>query len=147
MAAKNPSIRAVLYLRRSTDRQEKSLEDQERELRAYAKKHGYTIVAVYVDDAISGDKTEQRTEFLRMREEASSGEFELILCWDQDRFGRFDLLDAGYWITPLRQAGVRLETIARPDPVDWLCHELKPSFRRRSGALIYRAQSVSDAGR
>ena len=100
------------------DRQETSISDQRSALEAYAIAHGYKIVGEYVDDAISGDKTDDRTEFLRMRDEASSGKFEVVLSWDQDRFGRFDPLDAGYWIYPFRQAGARLETIAQ-GRIDW----------------------------
>jgi len=110
-------ILAVLYLRRSSDRQETSISDQRAALTEYALTHGFKIVGEYVDDAVSGDRTEERTEFLRMRDDAGSGKFEVVLCWDQDRFGRFDPLDAGHWIYPFRQAGVRLETIAQ-GPVD-----------------------------
>jgi len=118
MAAKHSTEKAVLYLRRSTDRQETSIADQRSELILHANKQGYEIDGEYVDDAISGDKTEDRTAFLSMRDDAASGGFSVILCWDQDRFGRFDLLDAGHWITPFRQAGVRLETVAQ-GPIDW----------------------------
>ena len=112
------NAKAVLYLRRSTDRQEQSIKDQRSELESYAAKHDYKIAGEYLDDAISGDKTEDRHEFLRMRDEASAGSFDLVLCWDQDRFGRFDILDAGHWVRPFREAGVRLETICQ-GRIDW----------------------------
>lgn len=106
-------MRAALYLRRSTARQETSLEDQRAELTRYAAGKGYGIVREYVDDAISGDATEKRVAFQAMVRDAASGDFGLVLCWDQDRFGRFDALEAGYWIKPLRDHGVVLETIAQ----------------------------------
>ena len=111
-------IPAVLYLRVSSGKQEGSISQQRSELKRYAKKHNYKIVSEYIDEAISGDRTEDRLEFLRMRDESASGKFEVILSWDQDRFGRFDLLDAGKWIAPFRDAGVRLETIAQ-GKIDW----------------------------
>lgn len=111
-------MRAAVYLRRSTDRQERSVTDQRSELVDYAAKKGYTTVREYVDDGISGDATEKRLAFQRMIAEASSGLFQLILCWDQDRFGRFDALEAGYWIKPLRDAGVVLET-KNQGRIDW----------------------------
>lgn len=104
---------AVLYLRMSDDRQEHSIPDQRAELLAYAGKHGYRILLEYTDSGISGDDTKRRPGFLRMREDAEKGDFQVILCWDQDRFGRFDPIEGGYWILPFRDAGVRLETLAQ----------------------------------
>ncbi len=121
---------AVLYLRMSDERQERSITDQRTELRAYAAKQGYTIVREYVDSAISGDDTTRRTEFLRMREDSQGGEFSIVLAWDQDRFGRFDPIEGGHWILPFRNAGVRLETIAQ-GKIDW---------NDFAGRLIYLVQ-------
>ncbi len=120
MAAKycNGSSRAVLYLRMSSDHQETSIDDQRSELERYARKLGYSIAGEYLDEAISGDDTLKRSGFLRMRDDCSSGSFDVVLCWDQDRFGRFDLLDAGHWIMPFREAGIRLETVAQ-GRIDW----------------------------
>jgi DNA invertase Pin-like site-specific DNA recombinase len=110
---------AVAYYRMSTDRQETSIPAQREAVKAYAKRHGYRIVREYKDEGISGDDTDKRLQFQRMRSDAGErGDFRVVLCWDQDRFGRFDTLDAGYWIKPFRDAGVRLETIAQ-GRIDW----------------------------
>ena len=112
-------IPAVGYLRRSTAKQEMSLKDQRREIERYAAEHGYRIVSWYIDDAISGDATEKRLGFQQMHRDAcNDGGFEVILVWDSDRFGRFTSIEAGYWIHPLMQAGVRLETVTE-GPVNW----------------------------
>jgi site-specific DNA recombinase len=112
-------IRAVTYYRMSTDRQESSIAEQREAVVAYAAKHGYRILREYLDEGISGDATEKRAGFKRMLADATArGDFAVVLCWDQDRFGRFDPLEAGYWIKPLRDAGVRLETIAQ-GRIDW----------------------------
>lgn len=116
--AKDSVANAVLYLRMSSSKQEQSIPAQRSELIAYAKKRMYTVIREYVDEAISGDDTARRTDFLRMREDAQTADFEVVLCWDQDRFGRFDPIEGGYWITPFRQAGVRLETIAQ-GKINW----------------------------
>ena len=76
---------------------------------------------------ISGDATEKRKAFQKMIADADRGEFSAILCWDQDRFGRFDSIEAGRWIYPLRQHDVKLVTVAQGE-VDWT------SF---AGRLIY----------
>lgn len=111
-------MRCVLYLRMSKDIQENSPAEQKAALVEYASKKGYVIVAEYLDEGISGDATEKRVAFQKMMADCSGKRFEVILCWDQDRFGRFDPLEAGYWIKPMRDAGVVLETIAQ-GRVDW----------------------------
>lgn len=126
---------AVLYLRMSSEEQTGSIPSQRTELLKYAKAKGYKVVGEFVDEAISGDATERRSGFLAMRAAAERGEFQVVLCWDQDRFGRFDPLDAGYWIYPFRQAGVRLETIAQ-GPIDW---------EDLTGQLIYSVNQLGKA--
>ena len=91
------ATRAVSYYRVSTEKQEASIPAQRGEVEAYATKHGYTIIREYKDEGISGDATEKRVEFQKMLSDAKErGDFEVVLCWDQDRFGRFDPLEAGY---------------------------------------------------
>jgi DNA invertase Pin-like site-specific DNA recombinase len=112
-------IRAVAYYRMSNEKQEMSIPAQRPAVEAYARKHGYLIVREYMDEGISGDETEKRLAFQRMQRDAQElADFQVILCWDQDRFGRFDPLEAGYWIKPFRDAGVRLETIGQ-GKIDW----------------------------
>lgn len=111
-------MRSVLYLRMSTDRQEASIPQQRDALVAFAGKRGHEIVGEYRDEGISGDATEKRKGFQAMIRDAAGGGFDRILCWDQSRFGRFDSIEAGSWIRPLRDAGVSLETIDG-GVVDW----------------------------
>jgi DNA invertase Pin-like site-specific DNA recombinase len=114
-----PSLRAVTYLRKSTDRQEASIPEQREAVLKLAKKLGYVIVREYVDEGISGDDTERRTGFLQMLDDARRlKDFDCVLCWNQARFGRFDPLEAGYWIKPLRDRGIFLETVAE-GRIDW----------------------------
>jgi len=111
-------MRAVLYLRMSTDKQETSIGQQRDALVAFALKQGHEIIREYVDEGISGDATHKRKGFQAMIRDAAAGNFDRILCWDQSRFGRFDSIEAGSWITPLRDAGVSLETMDG-GAVDW----------------------------
>ena len=111
-------IPSVAYYRMSSDKQETSIPDQRTAVEKFAEANGYRIDWEYADEGISGDATEKRVGFQRMIADAADGEFEAILCWDMDRFGRFDSLEAGYWIKPLRDKGVRLVTIGQGS-IDW----------------------------
>ncbi len=112
------AVPSVGYLRMSTDKQETSPEQQRAEIEKYAASKGYSILRWYADLGISGDRTEKRLQFQQMLADAAEGRFRAILCWDQDRFGRFDSLESGYWIHPLRKQGVQLVTCT-DGPVDW----------------------------
>jgi len=114
------TIPAVACVRMSTDRQESSPTQQRQEIEALAEREGYRILRWYDGDlGISGDATERRMDFQRMIRDASEKrDFKVILAWDQDRFGRFNSIEAGFWIHPLVQAGVRLVTVAQGE-IDW----------------------------
>ena len=115
---KKQLIPAVGYVRMSSGKQEASPAQQRAEIKKLAKREGYKIVRWYEDHGISGDKS-RRPEFERMIADAERlGDFSAILCWDQDRFGRFDSIEAGRWIHPLREAGVWLVTVAQ-GRIDW----------------------------
>jgi DNA invertase Pin-like site-specific DNA recombinase len=102
----------------STAKQDTSIATQREAVERLAAKQGYTIIREYLDEGISGDDTERRAAFLRMREDSRAGDFEVILCWDVSRFGRFDSIEAGYWIKPIRDAGVCLVTVGE-GRIDW----------------------------
>jgi DNA invertase Pin-like site-specific DNA recombinase len=114
-----PLTPAAGYIRMSSDLQEASPAQQRKAINELAAKHGYSIIRWYEDLGISGDATEKRKGFLQMIKDAEEkGDFAAILCWDQDRFGRFDSIEAGRWIHPLRCAGVWLVTVAQGQ-IDW----------------------------
>lgn len=105
-------IPAVGYARRSTDGQVASIPDQVKAVKKWADERGYQIKRWYTDDAVSGDATEKRHAFLQMIDDARTlRDFDAIVCWDDARFGRFDSIEAGYYIYPLRKAGVYLATV------------------------------------
>jgi DNA invertase Pin-like site-specific DNA recombinase len=127
-------IPAVGYARCSDPKQDTSVADQQQEVTKYAEAHGYSILRWYADEGISGDETPKRVQFKRMRDDAEGrGDFAAIVCWDQDRFGRFDQLEAGYWIYPLREAGVYLVTCDQ-GRVDWESDE---------GQLLYGVKQMA----
>lgn len=107
------SVAAVAYYRMSSDKQEASIPEQREAVERFAADNGYRILREYIDEGISGDATEKRLDFQRMVADAQSvGDFKAILAWDSDRVGRFDSIEAGFWIHPLRQFGIHLATVA-----------------------------------
>ena len=111
---KQSSNRAVGYVRRSTDRQEQSIEDQKKALETYAIENNLSLAKFYVDDAISGTSTLGRRAFRQMIKDAESptSKFGLIIVYDVKRFGRIDNDEAGYYRHRLRIHGVEVRYVS-----------------------------------
>ncbi len=81
------SKRVALYARVSTASQ--TTENQLLDLRQTAQRMGYTIVAEFVDNGISGAKGRcDRPALDQMLKQATQRRFDMILCWDISRLGR-----------------------------------------------------------
>ena len=108
--ATQPRNRAVGYVRRSTDRQEQSIEDQKKALETYAIENNLSLAKFYIDDAISGTSTLGRRAFRQMIKDAESptSKFDLIIVYDVKRFGRIDNDEAGFYRHRLRTHGVEV---------------------------------------
>ena len=79
--------RVALYARVSTASQ--TTENQLLDLRQTAQRMGYTIVAEFVDNGISGAKGRcDRPALDQMLKQATQRRFDMILCWDISRLGR-----------------------------------------------------------
>jgi DNA invertase Pin-like site-specific DNA recombinase len=79
--------RVALYARVSTDAQ--TTENQLIQLHAVAERHGWTVVAEYIDHGISGAKSrEQRPQFDALLHGVARREFDMIAAWSVDRLGR-----------------------------------------------------------
>jgi DNA invertase Pin-like site-specific DNA recombinase len=79
--------RVALYARVSTDGQ--SVENQLRELRAVAERHGWEVIGEFVDKGISGAKgREDRPQFNTILKGVSRKDFDLVAAWSVDRLGR-----------------------------------------------------------
>ena len=136
-STKRAQISAVAYYRMSSDRQEKSVAEQRDAVRKYAKQNGYRILHEYVDEGISGVDTSKRVEFQRMMRDALDKKWSAILCWNQDRFGRFDSCEAGFWIFPLREARVHLATVTQ-GRIDWDSFEGRVTYTvQQEGKHMY----------
>lgn len=79
--------RVALYARVSTDGQ--TTENQLRELREVASRHGWQVIEEYVDQGVSGAKGRgQRPQLDRLLKAVVRKEFDLVMAWSVDRLGR-----------------------------------------------------------
>ncbi len=137
-------VRAALYFRMSTDRQEHSIDRQKSQVEPYAERMGFQVVQTYTDEGISGWKEGlDRPDFSRMLKDAQLGKFDVIVVDDIDRFGRFDQITYGYIVEPLRRRGVTLRTV-RDGLIDWvnstpmLVESIKMGSRKDESATLSR---------
>jgi DNA invertase Pin-like site-specific DNA recombinase len=77
---------AAIYARVSTVDRGQDPETQLRQLREYAERRGFPVVAEYVDHA-SGAKND-RGQYRAMLEAARRRQFDVLLVWRYDRFAR-----------------------------------------------------------
>src|SRR6202049_827026 len=95
-----------LYLRVSAD--EQTVDMQRRELSAAAERHGWRIVAEFMDEGISGAKgRDQRPAFDRLCKAIVRREFDIVAAWSVDRLGR-SLQDLVGFLGEVHGAGVDL---------------------------------------
>src|SRR5210317_1739551 len=148
--------RTVGYVRRSTDRQEQSIDDQKKALKLYAAENGLQFLKFYVDDAISGTSAIGRRAFQQMIEDAQSQirPFDIIVVYDVKRFGRVDNDEAGYYRHILRANGVEVRYVSENfngDTTDDLLRPVKQWQARQeskdlSKVTIRGLLSKSDTG-
>ena len=112
-----PPRTAVAYARYSSAGQrDVSIDQQLADIRAFAKREGYTIVHEYADHARSGFKnTSARTAFQSMVSAAAEGSYDTIIAWKVDRFGR-NREDSAIYKGKLRRFGVRVVYAMEPIP-------------------------------
>ena len=107
MQKKQSKIKAVLYLRFSSESQtEQSIEGQRRDNTAFCERQGYDIVGEYIDRAKSAT-TDKRPDFQRMIRESKYKGFNAVIVWKQDRFAR-RRADAIKYKAVLKSNGVKV---------------------------------------
>ena len=108
---------AVAYARYSSAGQrDVSIEQQLADIRAFARREGYTLVHEYADHAKSGFRhVDARTAFQSMMAAADSGTFDTVICWKVDRFGR-NREESALFKGRLRRFGVKVLYAMEPIP-------------------------------
>ena len=101
------TLSAVIYARYSSHAQnDASIEQQIDECQEYARQHGYKIVGVYADRAMSG-RSDRRPEFQKMMRAAEKHEFQIVLAYKSNRISR-NMLHALSYEDKLAQHGVNV---------------------------------------
>src|SRR2546421_151379 len=109
------AISAAQYLRMSSENQRYSTENQQNAIAEYAERHGYAVVASYVDAGKSGLSLKGRDALKQLLSDALATPrvFDAILVLDVSRWGRFQNPDqAAHY--ECRQAGVRVVYCGEP---------------------------------
>jgi DNA invertase Pin-like site-specific DNA recombinase len=124
-------MRVALYTRVSTDvdpdapglsaerrdearKRKQDVENQERELRAFATSQGWTVVMVYTDRVSGAKGRDKRPGFDRMLTDAAKRQFDVVLVWAADRLtrqGPYAMLDA---VRNLNATGVKFHSFQQP---------------------------------
>lgn len=105
-------IYVIIYARYSSDNQRyESITAQIRACKEYAEKRGYTVVAIYIDEAKTAT-TDHRPEFLRMMDDIKSSaiEADVLLVHKLDRFAR-NRYDSAFYRHELGLHGVKIESV------------------------------------
>lgn len=134
-------IRAVLYIRVSSEEQVKhgySLQAQKERLIEYCNQKNYQVVEIYIDEGKTArSKLKNRTELLRLLEDAKLRKFDRIIFWRLDRWFR-NISD--YY---------KVQEILETNKIDWECSDEEYSTTTSNGRLhlnikLSIAQNESD---
>ncbi|MEI7291798.1 recombinase family protein [Paraburkholderia tropica] len=105
------ALRAVEYVRMSTEHQQYSTENQRDRIRDYAAHRGLEIVRTYADEGKSGLRIDGRQALQALIKDVESGtaDFQVILVYDVSRWGRFqDADESAYYEYICRRAGIQV---------------------------------------
>ncbi|HEX5132082.1 MAG TPA: recombinase family protein [Candidatus Krumholzibacteria bacterium] len=155
MIQRAPDKPAAIYLRRSTDRQLQSIPDQRTAVKRYAAERGFSLVAEYVDDAVSGTSVDGRRDFKRLLHDALSPEpsFRTVIVYEISRFSRDEPMRAMSLLNELAEHGIEILSVSDPLPggdfdcmfmsfKQTLAHmEVKDTSRRTIRGQVSRART------
>jgi DNA invertase Pin-like site-specific DNA recombinase len=122
--------RVWAYLRDSGGpSQERSVDQQEKEVTAYCKRHKLMLVKIFRDVARSGGSVIGRDQFMSMIElsEEEDARPQAILIWNFARFAR-DLIDSNYYKATLRKRGILIHSLTDQIPADDFAAQLMEMF-------------------
>jgi len=139
-------LRAVAYVRMSTDRQIYSTANQIDAIAAYAARKNIAILRTYKDDGKSGLLLDRRPALKSLLGDVMLGkaDFDCILVYDISRWGRFQNSDeSAHYEFICKEAGVRVEYCAEEFSNDGsLLSNVMKSLKRAMAAEYSRELST-----
>lgn len=105
-----PARNVVVYARVSTEHEAQlsALENQKDWYKPIIDRHPeWNVVRMYVDEGITGTSAKKRPQFMKMIQDADSGEFDLILTREVSRFAR-NTVDTLQYTRSLKEKGVEV---------------------------------------
>lgn len=106
----NKKHTVAIYARVSTDDKGQDPENQLRELRAWCKSAGHTIIEEYVEHVSGRKGASERKELSRLFSDASKRKFSLVLFWSLDRFSREGMTQTVLHLERLNSHGVAFQS-------------------------------------
>jgi DNA invertase Pin-like site-specific DNA recombinase len=100
----------VVYARKSTDRQEASVREQQQWAARAAEVNKVQVAAEFADEGVSGSEIAARDglqQLIRFVEGRTADPIRVVVCWSIDRLSRSDTLETFEVLSRLRRAGVR----------------------------------------
>lgn len=111
--------RAIGYIRRSTENQHESLEQQREKLEAFARTRGWELIKLYAYDAVSGSDLHRAGLEQLLSAAASCDDVDVVVAWDRNRLARLkDPVDGMLLERKLIEAGKRVVYAANGQEVD-----------------------------
>jgi DNA invertase Pin-like site-specific DNA recombinase len=141
-----PCTPAAQYVRKSTEDQRYSIDNQVAGIGEYAAKHGFTIIRTYEDSGKSGLVLKHRHGLVKLLRDVLSGKvaFKAILVYDISRWGRFqDVDESAYYEFICKNAGVPVHYCAEQFSNDeTLASALLKAIKRSMAAEFSRELGV-----
>lgn len=136
--------RAILMPRASTTKQQSSIKDQLKDMRAFAERNGLIVVGEIGNAGISASKPWEREDFEEIiNRKESVDDFDVLVVYDASRFTRSGTVTGAHEIHALRSAGIEVvfssQQIAE-GPLGEM--QLMQSFAVGQGEVIDRARAV-----
>lgn len=133
-------VRAALYARVSTD--EQTTENQLRELRAAAARHGWVVVGEFIDHGISGAKGRAgRPQLDSLLKGVARKDFDVVASWSVDRLGR-SLIDLVGFLQELHS--VRVDLYLHQQGINTMTPAGKAMFQMMSVFAEFERSMIRD---